>query len=367
LVIEYIEPKGVGALQLAFEQLKQKLMKEGLFDKAHKKPLPFLPQKIGVVTSSTGAALKDILRVIERRFANVQITLYPVRVQGEEAPAEIAEAIRAFNHLPSLGRDLPMVDVIIVGRGGGSLEDLWAFNEEVVARAVFDSSIPVISAVGHEIDVTILDMVADTRAPTPSAAAEMVVSNKEDVVRRLNDLKSRLINSARAAINVYTERLEGLSGRSPFAMPFERTARLQQQADELTARLNREIEVAVKAAGERFTGTRQSLHLLAPTNLINRYHDRVFTNYRGIVSSLTSLIENKSHIFKELAGRMNSMSPLAVMERGYSICYKLPEMEVINDSSALSSGDGLRIRFSRGSAVCRIEDRILEGDDNVGN
>ncbi|MBI3315444.1 MAG: exodeoxyribonuclease VII large subunit [Candidatus Omnitrophica bacterium] len=189
LYVERAEPKGVGALQLRFLQLKEKLMKEGLFDESHKKPVPALPRRIGVVTSIDGAALRDILHVLNRRFSGVSVLVYPVPVQGEGAAEKIAEAIDDLNTLTR------PVDVLIVGRGGGSPEDLWAFNEETVARAIFNSRIPVISAVGHEVDFTIADFVADLRAPTPSAAAELVVPRKEDLIVRISDLKARLVQT----------------------------------------------------------------------------------------------------------------------------------------------------------------------------
>lgn len=186
IVVDHIEPKGIGALQLAFEQLKKKLQTEGLFDPAHKRPLPFLPKKIGIVTSETGAAIRDILNILQRRFPSVDVLLVPVLVQGEGAAREIAEGIRILNERED-------IDVMIVGRGGGSIEDLWAFNEEIVARAIYNSKIPVISAVGHEIDFTIADFVADVRAPTPSAAAELVVPNRMDLVVQIEKLRHRLI------------------------------------------------------------------------------------------------------------------------------------------------------------------------------
>jgi len=188
LIINKIEPKGIGALQLAFQQLKEKLEKEGLFDSAHKKPLPFIPQKIGIVTSPTGAAIKDILNIIDRRFANVEILIYPVKVQGEGAAQEIAEAITGLNSDSD-------IDVIIAGRGGGSMEDLWAFNEEVVARSIYSSRIPIISAVGHEIDITIADLVADKRALTPSEAGELVVPRKDLLIEKIEKFKARLLQS----------------------------------------------------------------------------------------------------------------------------------------------------------------------------
>ncbi|MFH1757236.1 MAG: exodeoxyribonuclease VII large subunit, partial [Pseudomonadota bacterium] len=228
IIIDYMEPKGLGALQLAFEQLKEKLSNEGIFDPGHKKPLPHLPGKIGIVTSSTGAAIRDILQIIDRRFANVAILLYPVRVQGPGAAQEIAHAIAELSQWPQ-------IDVIIVGRGGGSLEDLWAFNEEVVARAIFHSRVPIISAVGHEIDFTIADFVADLRAPTPSAAAELVVRNKVELVQSLKNLGDRLAHAGRAFTESKRERLQSLLHR--LADPRKKLADQRLRLDDLFFRL----------------------------------------------------------------------------------------------------------------------------------
>jgi len=203
LYVEKIEPKGIGALQLALEQLKKRLEKEGLFDKARKKPIPYLPQRIGVITSPTGAAIRDILNVTKRRFQNVDLILNPVRVQGKGSELEIAEAIEDFNKFKKL-------DVIIVGRGGGSLEDLWAFNEEIVARAIFESKIPIISAIGHEIDWTIADFVSDFRAPTPSAAAELVIPRKEDLKKRVEELVTRIKQYPLELLQQYEQELDDL-------------------------------------------------------------------------------------------------------------------------------------------------------------
>lgn len=208
LIIEHIEPKGIGALQLAFEQLKKKLAAEGIFDPKHKKKLPFLPKKIGVVTSPTGAAIRDILNVLTRRFSGVDVLLVPALVQGEGAAQSVAEGIRVLNERSD-------IDVMIVGRGGGSMEDLWAFNEEIVARAIFASHIPVISAVGHEIDFTIADFVADVRAPTPSAAAELAVPNLQELLARVSRLKERL-KDPRIRFPDWLLRVDELRGRLAF-------------------------------------------------------------------------------------------------------------------------------------------------------
>ncbi|MDQ1327975.1 MAG: exodeoxyribonuclease large subunit [Candidatus Poribacteria bacterium] len=225
-----VEPLGVGALQLAFEQLKQRLETEGLFDPAHKKPIPFMPRKIGVITSATGAAIRDILTILRRRFYNVHILIHPVAVQGESAAKEIAGAIDAMNKIGG-------IDVLIVGRGGGSIEDLWAFNEEVVARSIYASEIPVISAVGHEIDFTISDFVADYRAPTPSAGAEMVIPNKADLIRTLDSLKNRLYLSMYNQMELMQRRLETNQRRLMSSDARNRIQFFQQSIDYLLQRV----------------------------------------------------------------------------------------------------------------------------------
>ncbi|MBF8298615.1 MAG: xseA, partial [candidate division NC10 bacterium] len=215
IVVEYMEPKGLGALQLAFEQLKERLQAEWLFDDSRKRPIPMLPGRIGVITSPTGAAIRDILQVLRRRFAGVDVLIHPVTVQGDQAAPEIVDAIRELNRRGGL-------DVLIVARGGGSIEDLWAFNEEVVARAIADSKIPVISAVGHEVDYTIADFVADLRAPTPSAAAELVVSKKDELAQRLDDLQARMAGVVRSRLDGLIVRVGGLERHLRLLNPIER-------------------------------------------------------------------------------------------------------------------------------------------------
>ncbi|MCX5656755.1 MAG: exodeoxyribonuclease VII large subunit, partial [Candidatus Omnitrophica bacterium] len=230
LLVEKIEPLGIGALQLALEQLKERLMKEGLFDPLHKRALPSMPCHIGIVTSPTGAAIRDILKVIRRRFFNIEISINPVRVQGEGAAQEIARAIEEFNELGD-------IDVLIVGRGGGSLEDLWAFNEEPVARAIYNSKIPVISAVGHEIDWTIADLVADVRAPTPSAAAEMVIVEKEKISQSVALSAERINQAIRNIISFCESDLESLISRYVFRKPQSLILEARQHIDELLRQL----------------------------------------------------------------------------------------------------------------------------------
>ena len=302
IIIDQIEPKGIGALQLAFQQLKEKLEKEGLFDVSRKKPIPFIPQKIGIVTSPTGAAIKDILNIIERRFANVEILLYPVKVQGDGAAEEIAEAIVELNKLPD-------IDVIIAGRGGGSLEDLWAFNEEVVARSIYNSIIPVISAVGHEIDITIADLVADIRALTPSEAGELVVPQKDLLLNILEKCKSRLFQSLTNKLKLSKDKLAGVANSYAMRQPFDKLHRLQQRLDEFAQRLNLNITHALNTEREKLSG---------------------------------------------IAGKLESLNPLSVLKRGYTITTKLENDKPLREVKDVNKGDKIKTRFSKGSVISAI-------------
>lgn len=304
LIVERVEPKGLGALQLAFEQLKEKLNKEGLFDPSGKKQLPYLPTRIGVVTSPTGAAIRDILNVTTRRFQNIEILINPVRVQGKGAAEEIAKAIREFN-------EFGQVDVLIVGRGGGSVEDLWAFNEEVVARAIFDSTIPVISAVGHHIDWTISDFVADLRAATPSAAAELVIPKKADLTQGLKDIKIRLRSALLGKFNVLRERLNSLS---------------------------------------------TSYVLRDPLNFIRQHQQRIDELAKNITVQMSHALELSRERFMRNAARLEALSPLAILNRGYSITTLLPEGRVIKSASTLKKGQELRTRLAEGELISRISE-----------
>jgi len=304
IVVEYMEPKGLGALQLAFEQLKERLAAEGLFDDARKRPIPMLPRRIGVITSPTGAAIRDILHVLRRRFANVDVLIHPVAVQGDQAAPEIADALRELNRRGGL-------DVLILARGGGSMEDLWPFNEEVVARAIANSKIPVISAVGHEVDYTIADFVADLRAPTPSAAAEVVVSRKDELAQRLDDLHARMSGVVRSRLHALLVRLAGLDRHLRLLNPIERVRMGRRRLDEFWTHLT-------------------------------RWADR-----RLIVSHGE---------LRALAGKLDSLSPLAIMSRGYSICLRLPGREIVKESAMLVAGDQVDIRLHRGSVQCDVRE-----------
>jgi exodeoxyribonuclease VII large subunit len=301
LIIEYVEPKGVGALQKAFEELKARLEKEGLFDRGRKKPLPILPKNIGIVTSPTGAAIRDILRVIKRRHPRMAIRIYPVPVQGPESAPAIVEAIGYFNRERN-------VDVMIIGRGGGSLEDLWAFNEESVARAIHASRIPVVSAVGHETDFTIADFVADLRAPTPSAAAEMIVESEAHLRAAILSFESRVAMSMHRKL----ERLRATvrhAGRL-LADPRKKLEQLSQRLDEMLGRLGLGL----------------------------RHHVR---RDRALLTSLT--------------GALDHLNPLGILSRGYSVTRRLPDGLILKDASDVKPGDRISTKLHQGEFLSRVE------------
>jgi len=348
LLVEYLEPQGLGALQMAFIQLKERLVKEGLFAEEHKKPIPRLPQRIGIVTSATGAAIHDILHVLNRRFANLEILLYPVRVQGEGAAAEIAGAIRDFNRLG-------LADVLIVGRGGGSLEDLWAFNEEMVARAIYQSRIPVISAVGHEVDFTIADFVADLRAPTPSAAAELVVRSKTELAAEVDSLAHRLRQAMGRRLAEFQGELQLLS-RS-LKDPTMLLGHLAQRVDELAARLDLAARGGQERRRERVTFLVNRLRLRNPALEVERGRELL----QGLSNRAERAVARRLDMAREAtavcAGKLEALSPLATLARGYAIANRLPEGTVMRQSGQLAVGDRLSLRFFRGSARCLVESR----------
>lgn len=298
IIVDYVEPKGIGELQLAFEQLKKKLQAEGLFDRARKRPLPFMPKKIGIVTSPTGAAIRDILKVLQRRFPNVEILLVPARVQGEGSASEIAEGIRLLNERDD-------IDVMIVGRGGGSIEDLWAFNEEIIARAIYNSRIPVISAVGHEIDFTIADFVADFRAPTPSAAAEHAVPVKEELIQYIENEKRQLVHELRRGIADRTEKMRGLIGR-----------------------------------------------LVPPTKRFPDYYRYIDNLKERLIYSLQVVVNKKDNILNSLAAELNHLSPLVILGKGYAVV--TAKGRAIRSTKDLKAGEPVHMRFSQGSAEGKV-------------
>lgn len=303
IIINYLEPKGIGALQLAFEQLKKKLSQEGLFDSSHKKPIPFFPKKIAIVTSPTGAAVKDLINVISRRAPWVKIIVYGVRVQGEGAREEIAEAIYNANQDEE-------VDILIVGRGGGSIEDLWPFNEEIVARSIYNSGIPVISAVGHEIDYCISDFTADLRAPTPSAAGELAVPDRKELIKKLDDLTIRLKQKLNNFIDNKRLRLDNLTGSSSFSTPKQKIGDYRLEIDE--------------------------------------YMDSMRRN-------CSRNLELKKRVFQDIIKKLNILNPLNVLSRGYSLSYLLPEGKLLKDAGQVNLRDKIKVRLHRGNMICLVE------------
>jgi exodeoxyribonuclease VII large subunit len=345
LLVEAMEPRGLGALQLAYEQLKQRLAAEGLFDPERKKAIPFLPQRLGVVSSPTGAAIRDILQVARRRYRNLEIYLYPVRVQGEGAAEEIAAGIEAFN------AEFP-VDVMIVGRGGGSWEDLWSFNEEVVVRAIARSRIPVISAVGHEIDVTLADLVADVRAPTPSAAAELVAQQKEALAGQVADLYKRLQGRIRQTLSLARERFAGR--RQRLRHPGTRLADLRLRLDENSQRL--ESGLCRLLGGERqiLLRLRDRLSYLSPVHTIGRARTLLGQRWRDLGLLSQQVLERKRQALERALVQLEALSPLGILARGYSITTTWPRGEVIRSAVQVHPDERVYVRLHEGALHCRV-------------
>ncbi len=333
IIGDRMEPAGVGALQLAFERLKEQLAGEGLFDAAHKKPLPTFPQRIGVVTSATGAAVQDIRRMLNKRYPLVEVVLCSTLVQGDEAAPMIARAIERMNRLPD-------IDLLIVGRGGGSIEDLWAFNEEIVARAIFASEIPIVSAVGHETDVTIVDFVADLRAPTPSAAVELIVPDQAELSRRVGNFEVRLERSIMACIASARTELSNISSRIIPAQRIDAINRFNQTIDRLEIQSHREMK-------RRLTNARDEL-------------ERFAIPLKQLVAQRVSAGEEKWNV---ASARLAALNPIATLARGYSVC-QTKTGEVITDASQTEEGGELDVRLWRGALTCEVvEKRVESGAD----
>ena len=355
LSIQVLEPLGKGSLQQAFEDLKERLGKEGLFEAARKRPLPMLPRRVGVISSPTGAAIQDILRVLSARYANLEVLLYPARVQGPEAAGEVSQGIRALNRLGGL-------DVLIVARGGGSLEDLWPFNDEQVARSLAASKIPTISAVGHETDFTIADFVADLRAPTPSAAAEMVVQEKLQVARALVSLYEALKQAMASRLERDRERVEALGKRRVLTDAARALRDLYRRVDELTSRLTRAVRGSERQATHRLSLARNALRSLNPVARIAN-GAVLLAQLRGrLASAAVHSAKVSQHRFDAVVGRLDSLSPLAVLGRGYSLTRLLPSGVIVRGAAQTRPGDAIEILLHQGAVEARVE-RLKERDD----
>jgi exodeoxyribonuclease VII large subunit len=346
LILEEMEPKGIGALQLAFLQLRERLEKEGFFDPSRKKTIPMLPQKIGIVTSPTGAVIRDILQIIERRFENVHLLVYPVRVQGAGAASEIAEGIEYFNEQTEM-------DVIIVARGGGSLEDLWAFNEEEVARAIFYSQIPIVSAVGHETDYTISDFVADLRAPTPSAAAELVVKDKREIKNTLRFLESRLGNEVFQILQDGKTHLSHLEKR--LRDPRKTIEEYFLRMEDLFNRFLFLSSWIVNRKREKHLHLHEGFLLRSPNQKVKSLRRFISENEKRLLQTIKHSIEIWRQRLEGMMGQLESLSPLSILQRGYSITRKIPSLEILRESNQAKEGDRVEVRLFRGTLVCGVE------------
>ncbi|PYS94839.1 MAG: exodeoxyribonuclease VII large subunit [Acidobacteria bacterium] len=347
VIVEALEPAGLGALQLAFEQLKARLLAEGLFDAARKRPIPLLPRRIGIVTSPSGAAIRDILKVLSRRFASLGVVLAPARVQGAEAAGEIVAGIAALNRLAGL-------DALIVTRGGGSLEDLWPFNEEAVARAIAASAIPVISAVGHETDVTIADLVADLRAPTPSAAAEMVVGSREELAERIAAAEARLLAAARLRLAALRRRLGDLGAERAFEILRSRLRDAMLRVDDLTFRLRDRLDRRALAARHRLEILGQRM---TPRRLDERLAGRraaALALGRMLRAAAAARLQRARDRVAALSESLGALSPLAVLARGYAICFEAGSDAVLKEAGRVRVGAPVRVRLHRGSLGCEV-------------
>lgn len=346
IILDYLEPLGIGALALAFEQLKKKLAAEGVFDESIKKPLPFLPQRVAVITSPTGAAIRDFLKIIHRRFANIEIIIVPVKVQGGEATAEMVQALETVN------RKLH-VDVIVLTRGGGSLEDLWAFNQEELALAIRASRIPVVSAVGHEIDMTISDLAADLRAPTPSAAAELLVMEKESLIERLKAISGRLESDIKSYLSHLNQRLILLSKGLPD--PRKRLADAWMRLDDNHGRLLRLINLSIKERQRNLAAEGRALLLHSPMKILASLRQRIDFQRRTLILVINKRLTENRMALSHLEERLADLNPTSVLKRGYSITRKLPEKVILRDVSGLKRGDHVNVTLAQGELDCQIE------------
>jgi exodeoxyribonuclease VII large subunit len=349
LLAEFLEPAGLGALQLAFEQLKQKLATEGMFDPARKKALPVLPRTVGIVTSPTGAAIRDILRVLRRRFINMNVVLFPARVQGEGAVEQIVRGIRYFNQKCS-------VDVLIVGRGGGSLEDLWAFNDERVARAIASSNIPVVVAVGHETDFTIADFVADLRAPTPSAAAEMVVHRKQDFALELRGCERRLMQGIQLKLSQSRERWVELKMHRIFqTVPAKLRARMQA-LDDFTMRCDRALRTRLNRARESWLRTSAGVLRLDFGRLLNLRRTQIEQVRHKLDAGLARGLMMRRGRLDHIRAILRERSPELILSRGYSIARDL-QGNILRDAASVPLESEISIRLAKGELGATVRRR----------
>ncbi|MGC8739073.1 MAG: exodeoxyribonuclease VII large subunit [Candidatus Hydrogenedens sp.] len=342
IIVEQMEPKGIGALQLAFEQLKKKLEAEGLFDPAHKKKLPILPKVIGIVTSPSGAAIRDILKVLSRRFANIHVILYPARVQGKEASSEIVAGIQ---YLDQYG-----VDVIIVGRGGGSIEDLWSFNEEIVVRAVYNAKTPIISAVGHEIDFTLTDFSADVRAPTPSAAAEMVIQDQTVLWDTIQTRKQKLVRAIKQIAQRYSHRLELAQQRRGFQSIHNIIRDNLLCLMDYRKQLEDWWEWEKEALHSRIQKAMYALQIMSPQSRIQSQKEKLDYIKKQLEQKINVTFQDRKSKYMFHVAKLEALSPLKVLGRGYALVWLEPEHKLVRCVEQLGIGNSVKMQFSDGIA-----------------
>ena len=345
LIVEHMEEAGDGRLQRQFEMLKQRLAGEGLFDEARKRPLPTLPRRIGIITSPSGAAIRDVLSVLKRRFPAIPLLIYPVPVQGDEAPPAIVSALRT-----AAKRD--DCDLLLLTRGGGSLEDLWAFNNEAVARAIVDSPMPVVSAVGHEIDFTIADFVADVRAPTPSAAAELISPDRDEWHDTLQHWRNRLIRAMQTRLARERQHLQAL-GRH-LKHPGQRLQDQAQRLDELEQRLARAMDARLRRSRAQLDTLGLRLRSQSPARRLEALQLRLNANRQRLRNTMPQRLKQHRQRLAALAHALNTVSPLATLSRGYAIVQK-PDGQVIQRASDVDIGDSVQARLAEGRLTCRVE------------
>ena len=348
LIVEQIEEAGDGALRRAFDALKLKLSEEGLFDTANKQNLPALPQTIGVITSPSGAAIRDILTVLRRRFSAVSVIIYPVAVQGDNAKYEIAKAI-------ALANEQQQCDVLILGRGGGSLEDLWAFNEEMVARAIFASTIPVISAVGHETDVTIADFVADLRAATPSAASEHAVPDQQAWLSRFVQLEAQFHQLLQRKLSQKQQAFAWLSKRLQQQHPGQKLARNAQRLDELELRLTQAMHTRIHRNKSRVEAKTAQLWQHSPALTVNNYKQKQDYLSKRLLTVICHKLENLNQRLLNVSQTLHAVSPLATLNRGYALVIKQPSGQLIRSTAQLKPGDIVETRLAEGRFTSEIK------------
>ena len=353
IVCQHLEPRGLGALQLAFEQLTRRLEAEGLFAAARKRPLPLLPRTIGIVTSLEGAAVRDIVRVVTNRHAGLRLLIRPCRVQGEGAGHEVARAIRDVSRHPG-------VDVVIVARGGGSLEDLWAFNEEVVARAIAASPVPVVSGVGHEIDTTIADFVADVRAATPSNAAEIVVARRDELARRIAHLDHRARAAVRQRVAAGRATVHALGTRRGLQTIQTRVSNRERRIGELSARLRRILARRHQSARQQLAVLAERLTAVDQRRRLARLRARLAEAGGRLAPAARGRHHRAALAFGALAGRLDALSPLAVLGRGYAVCFAADGRTVLRDAASTRDGDTVHVRLEHGRLACTVTGREAE-------